>query len=180
MSGGTKHDGNKPRMDLLDPQFLMGIAQVLGFGAKKYGDYNWQKGFDHSRLYAAIQRHLNKYWKGQNEDEESGMHELLHAACGLMMLYWHSQNLSDRDDRPLVSPGNPTNVTLLKVGDFVEDTMGNELRIETINGDVSDYPLEARELSSGILRLYTLKGYYMCTGTTHVRDLTITRRYSKC
>ncbi len=33
---GVKHDGDKPRMDLLDPLALEGLAQVLTFGANKY------------------------------------------------------------------------------------------------------------------------------------------------
>jgi len=84
--GGTKHDSDKPRMDLLAPEALVAIAKVLGFGAKKYGDHNWRGGIDHSRLYAAVQRHLNQHWSGETLDDESGEPHLAHAMCGLMMM----------------------------------------------------------------------------------------------
>lgn len=35
----TKHDSGKPRMSLIDPLFLTGVAQVLTFGAEKYSQY---------------------------------------------------------------------------------------------------------------------------------------------
>ncbi len=41
---GTKFDGGKPRMDLLDPLWLAEVARVLGFGAQKYAAHNWRGG----------------------------------------------------------------------------------------------------------------------------------------
>lgn len=96
---GTKHDGGKPRMDLLDPGFLLDVARVLTFGADKYGAHNWRGGIDASRLYAAIQRHLNAFWSGQDTDPETGLSHLAHAACGLMFLHWTVANRPERDDR---------------------------------------------------------------------------------
>lgn len=92
---GTKHDSDKPRMDLLAPEALIEVAKVLGFGAKKYGDHNWRAGIDHSRLYAAVQRHLNQHWSGDTLDDESGLPHLAHAMCGIMMML-ASPKLDDR------------------------------------------------------------------------------------
>lgn len=39
MSDGQKYDSGKPRMDLLDSEFLEGVANVMGFGAEKYAEY---------------------------------------------------------------------------------------------------------------------------------------------
>jgi hypothetical protein len=36
---GTKHDGGKPRMDLLSSAWLLGVGDVLTYGAKKYSRY---------------------------------------------------------------------------------------------------------------------------------------------
>jgi len=44
MGGGVKYDQGKPRMSLLPREGLIPIVQVLEFGARKYGDYNWRKG----------------------------------------------------------------------------------------------------------------------------------------
>ena len=47
---GSKYDKNKLRVDLLSFQALQGIAEILTFGAKKYGDRNWEKGLSFSRV----------------------------------------------------------------------------------------------------------------------------------
>lgn len=82
---GIKYDYDKPRMDLLDYQFLLNTAQVMSYGAEKYAAYNW-KGLHASRLFAALQRHLSSFWSGQDLDEESGLNHLYHASASLMML----------------------------------------------------------------------------------------------
>ena len=41
---GVKFDQNKTRYDLLPPEFLESTAKILGFGANKYGERNWEKG----------------------------------------------------------------------------------------------------------------------------------------
>ena len=99
-SEGKKYDGDKLRYDLVPSEAEEAIARVLTQGAKKYGDRNWEEGLDVSRLYAALRRHLAKWWRGQNHDEESGDHELAHVLCNAAMLYWTVQNRPERDNRP--------------------------------------------------------------------------------
>ena len=98
-SKGTKHDDGKPRMDLIDSYCLEELAKVLTMGASKYDAHNWRKGIEYSRIYAAIQRHLNEYWKGTDVDPESGLPHLAHAMCGLQFLLWHSKFKPELDDR---------------------------------------------------------------------------------
>lgn len=83
---GTKFDADKVPFDLLSPYFLLGIAEVLKFGAKKYEPYNWAKGIKYSRVLAAMQRHLWAWWAGEDVDPETGMNHLWHAGCCLMFL----------------------------------------------------------------------------------------------
>ncbi len=97
--GGTKHDQGKPRISLIPYEFIAGLASVLTFGAKKYGSYNWTKGFDYSRLLDATYRHIGQFESGQDIDEESGLSHLLHATCGLMFLYMHTLLKLGNDDR---------------------------------------------------------------------------------
>jgi hypothetical protein len=86
MADFTKHDEDKPRPDLIDPNFLLGMARVMAHGAKKYGDENWRQCPDSMRYYAATLRHLLVWANGEFYDADSGEDHLYHAACSLMML----------------------------------------------------------------------------------------------
>lgn len=83
-----KFDNNKPRMDLIEPEFLEGIAKVLTLGASKYAPDSWktQVAEPERRYYAAALRHLMAWKKGEKTDPESGLSHLHHAACNLMFL----------------------------------------------------------------------------------------------
>lgn len=101
VQGGSKRDGGKPRMDLIDPRFQRALAEVLTFGAEKYDAWNWSKGIAYSRVYAALQRHLTAWWAGEPLDEESGKSHLAHAACCLMFLTaFEERGMEEWDDRP--------------------------------------------------------------------------------
>lgn len=95
-----KYDDDKIRMDLLPTKALEETAKVFTYGANKYNDYNWAhgKGLDYHRLYGALLRHLNAFWKGENIDE-SGYHHLAHASCNCMMLLDLVLNKHGIDDR---------------------------------------------------------------------------------
>lgn len=97
--GGTKHDQDKPRIELVDPEFIEGVASVLTFGARKYAAHNWRSGIDASRLIGAAYRHLGAFNKGEDLDPESGQSHLFHAACCLQFLSWTLKHKPEHDDR---------------------------------------------------------------------------------
>jgi hypothetical protein len=85
---GLKYDKEKLRVNLLYKDLvapLEEITKVLTFGAKKYGDRNWE-GVENERYVAAMMRHLNAYFKGEHYDEESGFPHLAHAGCCLLFI----------------------------------------------------------------------------------------------
>lgn len=96
---GVKHDAEKPRMELLSRAALEQIALVMGFGAGKYTDHNWRKGFAWSRLYGAALRHLLAHMDGEDKDPESGLSHLAHLGCCVMFLLEHEQRNLGTDDR---------------------------------------------------------------------------------
>lgn len=98
-AGATKHDADKPRMDLLDPAALEEVAKVLGFGAQKYAAHNWRKGIAYSRLLAAALRHIFAMLRGEDRDPESGLFHSAHAMCCLMFLINMQLTRPDLDDR---------------------------------------------------------------------------------
>jgi hypothetical protein len=96
---GLKHDDLKPPVDLVDPEFVLGVAKVLQFGARKYAPHNWKKGLEYTRLLAAIERHTLAIKSGEDIDLESGEPHVYHLACTTMFLAWHMKNRQDLDDR---------------------------------------------------------------------------------
>lgn len=95
---GTKHDQDKPRMDLLDADALEGLAKVLTFGAKKYAAHNWRKGISNSRLVAALLRHVFAIVRGEYVDKESGLPHIDHVGCCWMFLSFNMKNRPDLND----------------------------------------------------------------------------------
>jgi hypothetical protein len=94
-----KYDGEKPRMDLLDPLALEGLAKVLTFGAQKYAPNNWRNGFNYGRVIAAMYRHLMALQRGEDIDPESGLPHIDHLGCCWMFLSNLTKTRPDLDDR---------------------------------------------------------------------------------
>lgn len=93
---GAKHDGGKPRTDLLDTAWLLEVAKVLEFGSRKYAPHNWRKGIQTSRLIGAALRHILAYNNGEDTDPETGLSHLAHASCCLM--FETNRQLLGRED----------------------------------------------------------------------------------
>lgn len=99
LTEGTKYDGEKPPMALLDPEFLEGVASVLGFGARKYAAHNWRQGISYSRLISAAYRHLGAINRGEDIDDESDLSHAYHLGCCVMFLASMMNHRPDMDDR---------------------------------------------------------------------------------
>jgi len=100
LTGAVKADGGKRRLDLLPVAPLLDVADVLTFGAAKYADRNWERGFSYGRPYSAALRHLLAWWDGEDADPETGLPHLAHAATCLMFLLEYARTGAGRDDRP--------------------------------------------------------------------------------
>lgn len=96
---GIKHDDGKPRVSLIPRSFILAVARVLTFGAKKYSAHNWRNGFDWSRLMDAAQRHMLAFQAGEDRDPETGELHLAHAACCIAFLIEHVEAGLGKDDR---------------------------------------------------------------------------------
>lgn len=96
---GVKHDQEKPRTDLLDADAILGLSQVLAFGAQKYAAHNWRGGISYSRLIGAALRHLLAIMRGEDVDPESGLPHVDHLGCCWMFLSSMMKTRPDLDDR---------------------------------------------------------------------------------
>lgn len=97
-TGGEK--GSKlARFDLLPTAPLKAIAEHFGRGAAKYEDRNWERGYDWSLSYAAMQRHLNAWWGGEDLDPELGSSHLAAVAFHVLALLEFEVTHPELDDR---------------------------------------------------------------------------------
>ena len=98
--GGHKDDTDKVRMELIPPELLTGVGDILTFGATKYADRNWEAGMKWSRVFGALMRHMWAWWSGENKDQETGRSHLWHAGCCIAFLIAYEERGTGTDDRP--------------------------------------------------------------------------------
>lgn len=82
-----KYDKGKLDYTLIPPVAMEGAAQVLTFGASKYGANTWKDVENGKQRYlAACMRHIEAHRRGELLDNESGISHLAHAMTNLMFL----------------------------------------------------------------------------------------------
>ena len=102
-TGASK--GSKPaRFDLIPTGPLWELAEHYGKGAQKYapvnGRDNWRNGYDWHLSYAALQRHANAFWAGEDIDAETGSKHVIAVAWHAFALAEFMASHPDFDDRP--------------------------------------------------------------------------------
>lgn len=86
VTDGLKHDGGKPRLDLVPPEVIEAVGTVMTFGAEKYGE-NSYRNVEPKRYRAALMRHICKWLKDPyGKDDDSGLPHLWHVACNVAFL----------------------------------------------------------------------------------------------
>ncbi len=98
-TGGEKGQKNV-QLHAIPWESLEELGRVYAFGAGKYDDYNFRKGYDWSLTFDAMERHLWQFWAGESRDSESGLHHLAHAAWHCFTLMLFDMKGKGKDDRP--------------------------------------------------------------------------------
>lgn len=133
-TGGEKGTKDE-RFDLLPWGSLAKIARHFGEGAKKYDDHNWRRGYEWSKSFAALQRHLTAFWEGEDIDEETGSPHLAAAGFHILVLLEYMDTHPDFDDRYKKSETNPLGEVftdeLPEVDGFYEDNEGTVWELRT-------------------------------------------------
>lgn len=78
------------------------LAEVYGFGATKYDDDNWKRGYAWGYSWAAGRRHLIDHIGGVTHDtgeKGSGLPHLAHFVWHCITLHWFTQNMPMNDPR---------------------------------------------------------------------------------
>lgn len=120
----------KPIVHTIDPEFILGIARISEFGARKYHMRNFlmAPGMNWSITYDSLMRHLMAWWAGEDDDAESGLPHLYHAAWNLMALSTYARN-------PVYHPGDDRPSTIEYVGGLWKDWESEFERIRNIDTD---------------------------------------------
>ena len=87
------------RYSLIPPHSLAEVARVYGYGAQKYADDNWRKGYPWRLSLDALHRHVKEFEMQNSIDKESGLHHLAHAAFHLFTLMEFERLSLGTDDR---------------------------------------------------------------------------------
>lgn len=94
---GLKENKDKLRFDLITTESMIGLAEVLTYGAKKYKPNSWQNvenGLDEH--YAALMRHLISWRDGEIVDNETGLSHIKHVLANAMFLLHHETKLNKK------------------------------------------------------------------------------------
>lgn len=102
-TGGQK-GSKEARYDLIPVQPLEYLARLYGKGAEKYDDNNWAKGYDWKFSYAAMQRHANQFWGGEDNDPEMGLPHLASVAWHAFTMMYFMENYPEYDSRMKEAP----------------------------------------------------------------------------
>lgn len=79
---------SKLPLDLVPDTLHLYAATSFAEGASKYGSYNWRVAGVRASIYkAALERHLKKWWNGEDADQATGVHHLASViACAAILL----------------------------------------------------------------------------------------------
>ena len=87
---------------------LQELGKVYHFGATAerpdgspaYGDYNFRQGYQWSSSFDAMLRHAFAFWSREENDSESGLNHMAHAAWHALTLTLFALTGKGTDDRP--------------------------------------------------------------------------------
>ena len=99
VTGGQK-GMKQQRMDLLPYDTLMRVSEHYGYGATKYEDRNWERGYAYSLTMGALMRHLAAWWHGEDIDPDSGNPHLSAVVFHALALATFELRGVGSDDRP--------------------------------------------------------------------------------
>ena len=99
MAKGTRHNKGKLKWSLLSWKALEPLVHVLSFGAEKYDSHNWKKGLKYTEICESLQRHMNSFIDGEDNDPESKLTHVGHILCNAMFLSYMFLFRKDMDDR---------------------------------------------------------------------------------
>jgi hypothetical protein len=89
---GMKRSSRKPRFDLIDSDWLRGVAEVMTEGCDKYGANNWRKG-DRDAAIDAV-NHLQDHLLLLKDGDVTEQH-IFNLSCNAMFISYYMRQYPD-------------------------------------------------------------------------------------
>lgn len=105
--GGIRFTSGKTRVDLVPPDAIMALADLMTANSHKYPDRNWELGMEYSKVLASMERHLLKLKAGEDIDPTDNQPNAIKVMWNAMALfcYWHrGVGTDDRYKVPMPGP----------------------------------------------------------------------------
>jgi hypothetical protein len=98
---GVKLDEGKLLMSLMPHEAIVGLAEVMTFGANKYTPNGWKTVPNAKARYEdALLRHYFAYKSGEQNDPESGLSHLKHILTNVaFLIYFEENNIEDDEEK---------------------------------------------------------------------------------
>lgn len=153
------------RFDLIPVGPLTELAEHYGIGASKYANHQWRKGYEWSKSYAALMRHLTAFWAGFDHDvcsndpegcshvdadgnpftavredacfNHTGSHHMAAVAWHAFCLLEFKDTQPSHDDRHKPESSSPWALTPEAIKDLKESINGGTVTFN-IGGDLSE------------------------------------------
>ncbi len=91
----------KPRMDLIPPEVLFALGEILSHGDEKHGERDWEENpSTWGKHFAALQRHLWAWWGREPCDPDTGKSHLNNALARISFLTALESRGLGEDTRP--------------------------------------------------------------------------------
>jgi len=110
-SGAQRDTGDeKLRMSLIPQKELKRVMKRYLDGAEKYGENNWMKGMPLEVYYDCAHRHLEAWWRGEEEEDHAAA-VVWNMLCAMWTEERSPHHLADKgeflDNRHKFSGGGP-------------------------------------------------------------------------
>lgn len=106
-STAMRFTGGKRRMDLVPPDAIMALADLMTVNGHKYPDRNWEKGMDYSMVLGSLKRHTAEFEAGVDIDPTDNQHHAIKMMWNAMALYCYWNRGVGNDDRHVVPMPEP-------------------------------------------------------------------------
>lgn len=117
----TKFGIVKTPLHLVPPSAKHYLAMGFADGATKYGPYNWRDNKVSASIYfAALNRHMDAWWDGEEVAEDSKIEHLAHAIACVAILIDAQTSGNLIDDRPTKGAAAQLQKNYTKKGEQIE------------------------------------------------------------